>query len=134
MCFSSYKNCELKVKLWWVVACQRKESAFFVTFIFSEGNFFNICVLSQCIMYWTNFQNIHTFIYEKTLLHTLLFLLFKMVENLQCILKENKGLISFCLRHDFNDLLLCSTFPTTMKYANLKSVHKMDDKTDQENY
>ena len=36
--------------------------------------FFNICVLSQCIVYWIHFKNIHTFTYQKTLLHTLLFL------------------------------------------------------------
>ena len=33
MCFRSYKNCELKVNLWWVEALARKKSAFFVTFI-----------------------------------------------------------------------------------------------------
>ena len=35
-----------------------------------------------------HFQNIHIFIYQKTLLHTLLLLVFKMVESLQCILKD----------------------------------------------
>ena len=30
------------------------------------------------------------FSYQKTLLHTLLLLLFKVVENLQCILKEKR--------------------------------------------
>ena len=39
---SSYKKCELKVKLSWVVACKKKEC--FVTFILSDGNFFNILV------------------------------------------------------------------------------------------
>ena len=42
---------ELKVKLWWVGSRERKKSAFFVTFISFEGNFFNICVLSQSIVY-----------------------------------------------------------------------------------
>ena len=32
MCFNSYKNQQLKVKLWWVEARERKESVFFVTF------------------------------------------------------------------------------------------------------
>ena len=32
MCFSSYKNQQLKVKLWWVEARERKESVIFVTF------------------------------------------------------------------------------------------------------
>ena len=44
--FSSYKNRKLKVKLWLVWDCERKKRAFFVLFIFSEGNFFNICFIS----------------------------------------------------------------------------------------
>ena len=62
--FSSYKNWELKIKLWWVGACETKKGVFFVTFTFCEGNFFNICILSQCILYW-NFQNIYTFYISK---------------------------------------------------------------------
>ena len=38
VCFSSWKNFELKVKLWW--------AAFFVMFILSGGNFFNITVMN----------------------------------------------------------------------------------------
>ena len=44
---------------------------FFVPFILSNGNFFNICVITQCIVYWINFQNLHTFTYQKTLLRAL---------------------------------------------------------------
>ena len=77
LCFSSYKNHKLKVKLWWVSARKRKKSAFFVPFILSERIFFNICVLSQCIVYWIHFQKIHTFTYQKTLLHTLFCLYLK---------------------------------------------------------
>ena len=44
MRFSSYENRELKVKLGWVGARERKKSEFFVTIISSKGNFFNICV------------------------------------------------------------------------------------------
>ena len=61
--FSSYKNCELKVKPWRIGVQQVKKTAFFVRFIWSERNFFNICVLSQCIVYWVNFQNTYTFTY-----------------------------------------------------------------------
>ena len=64
-----------------------KKRAFFVSLILSEGNFFKICVLSQCIAYLIHFQNIHTFTYQKTLLHTLLLPVSKIVESLQCILK-----------------------------------------------
>ena len=86
LCFSSYKNHKLKLKLWWVGAHKRKKTASFVPFILSEGNFCNICILSQCIAYWVHFQNLHTFTYQNTLLHTLLLLVFKIVESLHCIL------------------------------------------------
>ena len=87
LCFSSYKNRKLKVKLWWAGAREWKKRAFFVMFILSEGNFCNICVLSQCIVYWMHFQKIHTFTYKKILLHTLLLLAFKIINRLECILK-----------------------------------------------
>ena len=77
MCFSSYKNRELKVKLWRAGARERKKSAFFVKFILSVWHFFNICVLPQCIVYWINFQNIYTCTYQKTLLRTLFCLFLK---------------------------------------------------------
>ena len=78
LCFSSYKNCKLKVKLWWVGAYERKKRIFFVPLILSEENFLKIFVLSQCIVYWIHFQNIHTFTYQKTLLHTLFCLFLKL--------------------------------------------------------
>ena len=64
----------------------------FLQLILSEENFRNnFCFISMycilCIVYWINFQNIYTFTYQKTLLHTLLLLVFKIVESLQCILK-----------------------------------------------
>ena len=37
-CFSSYKNRELKLILWWAWAGERKKSSFIVTFILSEEN------------------------------------------------------------------------------------------------
>ena len=66
LCFTCRK---LKLKLWWVGARERKNWVFFVRLILSKGIFFNICVLSQCIVYWIHFQNIHTFTNQKTLLH-----------------------------------------------------------------
>ena len=49
----------------------KKKEDIFCTVYFVWGNFFNICVLLQCIVYWINFQKIQTSTYEKTLLHTL---------------------------------------------------------------
>ena len=68
LCFNSYKNRKLKVKLW---ARKRKKETTFVHLVLSELNFFNICVFSQCtVYYWVQFQNIHAFTYQKALLHT----------------------------------------------------------------
>ena len=67
---SSYKNRELKVKLWWVGAHERKKSALFCNIYFVLRKFFlNLCFIS---MYWVlhKIQNIYTFTYQKTLLHT----------------------------------------------------------------
>ena len=52
LCFSSFKNHKLKVKLWWVGTRERRKRTFIVQFILSEGNLFKICVLSHCIVYW----------------------------------------------------------------------------------
>ena len=83
LCFRSYKNRKLRVKLCWVGTRERKKRTFFVPFISFEGNFaFYLNV--YCTEY---FQNIDTFTYQKTLLHTLLLLVFKIAESLQYILK-----------------------------------------------
>ena len=79
MCFSSSKD--------WVGTRKRTKSTFFVTFILSKGNSVNILVLFQCIVHWISFQNIYNFIFKETLLHTLLCLVFKIVENFRFFLK-----------------------------------------------
>ena len=88
--FSSYENRKLEVKLWSVGVCERKKRAFFVPFILSEGNFFNICVLSQCIVYWIHFPNIHTFTYQVILLHTFFCLFLKSLKVLSVSLRHCK--------------------------------------------
>ena len=88
MCFSSYKNCKLKMKLWWVEAHERKKQAFFVLFILSEGNFCYICVLSQCIVYWIHFQNIYTSTSQKTLLHALFCLFLRLLKAFSVSLRS----------------------------------------------
>ena len=80
LCFSSYKNCKLKVKLWWVGARERKKRIFFAWFILSADNFLKICVLRQCTVYWIQFQNIHTFTYQKILLHYIFYLFLRSSE------------------------------------------------------
>ena len=51
---------------------RKKKEGIFLPFILSEGNLFKICVLSQYIVYWIHFQNIHTFTYKKAFLLALL--------------------------------------------------------------
>ena len=68
LCFSSYKNCKLKVKLLWVRARERKKKAIFVSLILSKG----------------------IFTYQTSLPHTRLWLAFKIVECLWCILNYKK--------------------------------------------
>ena len=49
-------------------------------------------------------------------------------------IKENVDIISYFLYHNFNNSLSCATFPTSIIYADVKPIHKKDDKTDKENY
>ena len=90
LCFSWCKNHKSKIKLWWVGARERKKRAFFAPFILSEGHFLNLCVLSQYIVYWKHFQNIHTFTYQKPLLHTLFCLFLKWSKAFSVPLKQRQ--------------------------------------------
>ena len=49
-------------------------------------------------------------------------------------IRGNVDIISHFLYHIFNNSLSCSTFLTRMKYADVTSIHKKDDKTDKVNY
>ena len=49
------------------------------------------------------------------------------------IIKENVYIISYFLYHNFNTSLSCTTYPTSMKYADVIPILKKDDKTDKEN-
>ena len=86
----TYRSRKLKVKLWWVGGSSRKKKeGIFCTVCFVRRKFFLTFLLtSQFIVYWIHFQNIHihTFTYQKTLLHTLLLFIFKISKSLQCIL------------------------------------------------
>ena len=60
------------------VHAERKKREFFVPFIWSEGNFFNMCFISMYIV--SNTPSVHTFTYRKTLLHTLCCLVLKLLK------------------------------------------------------
>ena len=61
---------------------RKKKEGIFCTVSFMLRDFFKDFFLCQCIVYSIHFQNIHTFTYQETLLHTLFLLAFKIVENL----------------------------------------------------
>ena len=94
LCSSSYKNHKLKVKLWWAGFLERKKRAFFVPFILSKGNFFNICVLSQCSMYVLSqcmFNTLSEYAYfyiSKNITSYTYLLVFKIVESLPLFMRE----------------------------------------------
>ena len=71
---------------------QKKKEGIFCIVYFVQRNFFNIYVLSQCILYCIHFQNICTFTNQKTLFHIILLLVFKIVESLQYILKRQRNI------------------------------------------
>ena len=68
-CFSSYKNCKLKVKLWWVGARERKKRAFFVSFILSEENFLT-CFISMYSALNTLLEYAYVYILKNITSHT----------------------------------------------------------------
>ena len=64
MCFSSYKNCKLKVNLWWVEARERKKTVFFVNVYVVRRNYFqHFCF----ILIYSILNNLSEYIYR--LLH-----------------------------------------------------------------
>ena len=66
----------------------KEKTGYFLYRLFCPKDFFNISVLSRFIVYWIHFQNIQALVlYQKTSLHAILLLVFKIVESLQCILK-----------------------------------------------
>ena len=81
-CFGWYKNRKLKVKLWWVGARERKKRAFFVPFIFSEGN---LCFITmQSVL--NTLSELTCFYISKSITSYTFLHVFKIVESLQCIL------------------------------------------------
>ena len=62
LCFSSYRNCKLKVKLisW---SSRKKKKGIFSPFILSSGIFSKFVFHRNA--YWTHLQNIHTFCIAK---------------------------------------------------------------------
>ena len=73
------------MKLWWIGTHKRKKRESLYLLFCLKGFFLKFVLLSQCIVYWIHFLNLHTFTCQKTLLHTLLLLVSKTTESLQRI-------------------------------------------------
>ena len=95
---------------------KKKEGIFRTVYFVRRKKFLTFCFI----------QNINTFAYQKTLLHTLLLLVFKIVEILQCILnllKESTFVFSY-LVHCVNEALVKNEFPDLLKLLNIVPLHK----------
>ena len=75
LCFCSCKNCKLKKSV--MRLTHEKKEGFFHRLFFPKEIFFDNYFLFQFIVYWIQFQSIHTFTYQKTLFHALLYLILK---------------------------------------------------------
>ena len=83
LCFSSYKNRKLKIKLY---KRYNEKGIFFVLFILSGGNFFNICFISMYGLLNTLVEYTYFYISKNITSYTFL-LHFKIMESLKCIRK-----------------------------------------------
>ena len=116
MCFSSYKNCKLKVKLWWVGAREIKRGYFCTVYFLSGKPFFNVFNLnmssSQCFIWHCHHH--HTI--EDQITYTFL-LVFKIVECLQYVLKCCLLHIDLILpRHAIFSIFVSMPTPRSIKY------------------
>ena len=98
LCFNSYENRKLKIKLSRVWTRERKKRAFFIPLTLFKEFFFHICLLPQWITYWIYFQNIHTFSHQKSLLHTH-FCLFLKSWKAFCDFLRTEMFIAFFVRY-----------------------------------
>ena len=90
--------------------------AFFVPLLLSKSNFFKICVLSQSVAHWMNFQNIRIYILlhiKKNITSYNFLFVFKIVKRLQCTLKilrrlnwnQGHSLEEFCKKYTFKNFV-----------------------------
>ena len=108
LCFSLYKNCKLKIKLWWVGARERKKRSFFVPFISFEGNFLqDLCFISMYSVLNTHSEYTYFYISKKHFFKHFC-CLFLIVESLQCILNSHfeKEKLYFSLIFSFHYCLV----------------------------
>ena len=65
LCFTSYKNHELKVKLWWFGARQRRTSVFFKVYFVRRNFFKHLCFTSLYIVFNKLSEYMHFYLSKK---------------------------------------------------------------------
>ena len=86
--FQLRQESQIKSKTVMSWSSRKKKEGIFYTVSFVRKNFFNICILFQCVVYRIHSQNIHTFYIIKNITSYAFLLVFKFVESLQCILNK----------------------------------------------
>ena len=89
-CALAHIESQVKSKTVMSWSLQKKKENTFCTIYFVWRKFFkHICFLSQCLWYYMHVHNIHTFTYQKTLLHTLFSLFLKSLKAFSVSLKQS---------------------------------------------
>ena len=70
---------------------KEKRRTFLYRLFYRKGSLLRLIFISQCIVYWIHFQNIHPVTYQETLLH----ILFKIVKTFSVSLSKNNVTVSF---------------------------------------
>ena len=97
---------------------RKKKEGIFCTVYFVRRKFFNICVLSHCIVYWIQFQNMHSFTYQETLIHTLFCLFLKSSKIFSVSLNKKQSYkIAKLLTWTLKFIASCSSIASTILSA-----------------
>ena len=100
LCFSSYKNCKLKVKLWWVGAAKKKWN--FCNVCFVRRNFFkDLCFISMYGVLNTLSEYIHFYIWRNITSYTFVACF---QNRLHCILNGNR--LPYCISFNTYSILI----------------------------
>ena len=94
LCFNSYKNRKLKVKLWWVGAPERKKRVFLYHLLCLLFIYCLLCFISMYSVLNTLSEYTYFYISKNITSYTFLLVL-KIDESLHCILKNKYNFTSY---------------------------------------